>query len=106
MLQQEHGPDWEFKVMQGMGLAFASREKMQSSLEQEARAGWELAGKLSDGRIMLRRPISAREQDALLPEGMNPYRTNTGGTTIILGIILALTLGMVLFTILLMVAAR
>ena len=103
-LQQEYGPDWEFKIMEGLGIAFARREKIQAIVEQEARAGWEFVTRLDNGEIVLRRPIRAREQDVLLPDGVDPYRTDVGRTALVLGIIVALTLGMVLFTVMLVLA--
>ena len=60
--------------------------------------------RLDNGEIVLRRPIRAREQDVLLPDGVDPYRTDVGRTALVLGIIVALTLGMVLFTVMLVLA--
>jgi hypothetical protein len=103
-MQQEYGPDWEFKVMDGIGLVFASREKFRSILEQEARAGWQLETRLNDGEIVVRRPIRAREQDALLPPDFDPYRTEVGQPTLVKALVVALVLGLVLFTVLLVLA--
>jgi hypothetical protein len=103
-LQQEYGPDWEFKVMDGIGLIFARREKIQEIVDQEARAGWELVTRLDEGEIVLRRPISARAQDPLLSPDVDPYRTEVGQATLVKVVVVTLVLGMVLFTVLLVLA--
>lgn len=103
-LQEEYGPDWEFKIMEGLGIAFARREKIQAIVEQEAQAGWGFETRLGDGEIVLRRPISARQQDALLSPDFDPYRTEVGQTTLVKVVVVTLVLGMVLFTVLLVLA--
>ncbi len=78
-LQEEMDDEWEFKVMRSYFAAFGNPQKLQHMLDEEARAGWEMAGKLDDSRIYLKRPKSAREGDPLLGPGVDPYRTQYGG---------------------------
>ena len=66
---------FEFKILRSYSFAFAGRERIRSVLDEEARAGWELAEKLDSGRLVLRRPRSKRDSDRGLPAGLDPYRT-------------------------------
>jgi hypothetical protein len=45
---------------------------------EESRAGWVLVEKFDDGRLRFKRPVTAREKDAQLPAGVDPYRTRYG----------------------------
>ena len=100
-LQEELGADWEFKIVRGGLYMFGNPQKLRQMLEEEARAGWEMAGKLDDDRIFLKRPRSARKRDHLLEPGIDPYRTDYGslsgksGTFVIVGLLI---LGVLLFT--------
>lgn len=89
-LKEDKSGNWEYKIIRGMIGAFRSEARMQRVLEVEAQASWELAMKLDDDRMVLRRPRSARGQDVNLDPGVRPYRTNYGGKTIpiILGMLM------------------
>ena len=78
-LQEELGTDWEFKIVRGSLSAFGNPRKLQQMLQEEARAGWDMAGKLDNDRVFLKRLKSARAMDHLLEPGVDPYRTNYGG---------------------------
>lgn len=70
--------DWEFKILRSTTNAFRRQELLGRALEEEALGGWELVEKFDDGRLRLKRPIAARQGDALLPAEYNPYRTQFG----------------------------
>jgi hypothetical protein len=55
--------------------------------------------KFDDSRIRFKRPANAREQDAYLPEGVEPYRTQYGTPAVLyaflaIGIVLVLGLAL------------
>jgi len=75
---EELEEDWEFKIVRSNSAAFGKREVLQTLLREEAVAGWKMVEKFDDSRIRFKRPRSAREQDAYLPEGVDPYRTLYG----------------------------
>lgn len=91
-LEHRFGRAWEFKVLRGMAFAFGNPDRLQEALTDESAAGWELAQKLDDNRLILRRPVTARENDILLGDNYNPYREHYGSGYVWL---LALTLGLV-----------
>lgn len=65
--------DWEYKILWGMSrTAFSNPEVMHEALEDESKAGWTLFEKLDNRRLRLKRPVSARAQDASLD--FDPYR--------------------------------
>jgi hypothetical protein len=68
--------DWEFKIIRSTVGTFKNPAKMRAILEQEARAGWVLVEKFDYSRIRLKRPASARANDANLD--FDPYRTSVG----------------------------
>lgn len=69
--------NWEFKIVRsGIG-EFGNPKTFQALLEQEARAGWVLVEKFDNSRVRFKRPISARQNDRNLPEGVDPYRTDS-----------------------------
>jgi hypothetical protein len=72
---EELNEDWEFKIVRANSAAFRKPEALQKLLQEEAVAGWTMLEKFDDSRIRFKRPRSAREQDAYLPEGIDPYRT-------------------------------
>lgn len=69
---------WEFKIMRSATGAFRNPQVLQSTLQQESLGAWELLEKFDDERLRLRRPIAARKEDANLPRGYDPYRTQVG----------------------------
>jgi hypothetical protein len=70
--------DWEFKIIRSVTNAFKNPEVLASVLEEERIGGWELVEKFDDGRLRFKRPKSARQNDAMLPPGYDPYRTQHG----------------------------
>jgi hypothetical protein len=94
LVQQDTDHEFEYKILHGHLGAFRKPERLQSALEQESRAQWELAVTLDDQRIVLRRPHTARSRDVLLGTEANPYRTQIGGA--ISGRALAVLIGVVL----------
>ena len=84
---EDLGHDWEFKIVRSSTNAFRKPETLHKLLREEGVAGWEMLEKLDDSRIRLKRPRSAREQDAYLPQGMDPYRTQYGAPAVMYGLI-------------------
>ncbi len=97
-MKNDKSGEWEYKIIRGTLGEFRSEARMQRALEAESRASWELAMKLDDERLVLRRHRSARSQDANLDPGVRPYRTDYGGKTILLIVgMLLLILGVIAF---------
>ena len=69
---------WEFKILRSMRSEFKDRQRLQQILHEEGQAGWALVEKFDDGRIRLKRPASAKRNDAQLP--FDPYRAYYGRT--------------------------
>jgi hypothetical protein len=87
----------EYKVLRSHTLAFAREARLRSILDEEARAGWEMAAKLDAGRLMLRRPRTCRDADALLPADVDPYRISVDpNVPMIAGLVIAVILALVL----------
>lgn len=76
--QDDLNNDWEFKIVRSDTAAFRKPEVLKNLLEEEARAGWVMLEKFDDSRIRFKRPRSARARDAILPPGVDPYRTQYG----------------------------
>ena len=76
--QKDLAEDWEFKILRSATNGFKKPENLRMILDEEARAGWVLVEKFDNGRIRLKRPAAARENDRSL--GFDPYRTYTGAT--------------------------
>ena len=70
--------DWEFKIVRATTAVFRNPRNLQRLLEEEGRAGWVLVEKFDNMRIRLKRPRSARANDATLPAGVDPYRVHYG----------------------------
>jgi hypothetical protein len=68
--------DWEFKILRSVTGKFRDAAWLQSILDEEARAGWQLVEKFDNARVRLKRPASARARDATL--GFDAYRTSVG----------------------------
>jgi hypothetical protein len=99
-LEGQEGGDgrYEYKILRSSFGAFANRTKRQAALDEEARAGWELAAKLDNDRLILRRPVSMRGADPVLPPEVDPYRVQVGANLpVIVGLLIAVLLGMVVF---------
>ncbi len=66
----------EYKVLQSQTPLFASTDKMQEVLAEEAKAGWRLLEKEDNFRLKLQRDISFRDNDANLD--IDAYRSTVG----------------------------
>jgi hypothetical protein len=95
-LRQTYGPGWEFKLLRSAAFGFTNEETLHEALAEEGAAGWQLARQLDSNRLILRRPVAARADDALLGEHYNPYREYYGhGHLVLIGVVLAvLVLGL------------
>ena len=76
--RDELADDWEFKIVRSSTGAFRRPENLSRLIEEEAPAGWQLVEKFDNNRVRFKRPRSARQRDAQLPEGMDPYRSHYG----------------------------
>ena len=88
--------EWEFKIVRADTPVFRRPEVMEQVIEQEAMSGWILLEKLDDHRIRFKRPQRARQQDAYLPEGVDPYRTHYGGSGQTVGLMILVLIGIAL----------
>lgn len=93
--REELDGDWEFKIMRSVTNAFSNPQTLADALEVEALGGWQMVEKFDDGRVRLKRPAAARQNDAMLPAGYDPYRTRYGISeaqlaAIIIGVIFCL----------------
>jgi hypothetical protein len=68
--------NWEFKILRSITSKFRDPVWLRQILEEEARAGWTLVEKFDDSRIRLKRPASARRNDATLD--FDPHRSWVG----------------------------
>ena len=76
--QDDLSNDWEFKIVRSESGAFRKPEVLRKLIEEEARVGWVMLEKFDDRRVRFKRPRSARTRDALLPPGVDAYRTRYG----------------------------
>ncbi|NUM47386.1 MAG: hypothetical protein HUU38_22015 [Anaerolineales bacterium] len=99
---EEVNGDWEFKIVRCATEQFKKPEVFQQMVEEESLAGWQLLEKLDNNRVRFKRPVSARKRDAMLPAGVDPYRTQFGISEGALGATIAgiFILGVVIFVIL------
>lgn len=74
----ELNEQWEFKIVRSVTSEFKKPDTFRQLLEEESVSGWELLEKLDDGRVRFKRPIAQRRRDAMLPQGVDPYRTQWG----------------------------
>jgi len=95
--REELEEDWEFKIVRANSPAFRKPEVLQKLLQEEAVAGWTMVEKFDDSRIRFKRPRSAREQDAYLPEGVDPYRTSYGAAAFLYGVLIVGVLLLIVF---------
>ena len=96
--------DWEFKIIRSNFEAFRKPDTLHRVIEEEARAGWQFVEKFDNNRVRFKRSANAHANDHSLPPDVAPYRTHVGQTSataagIFIGMMLLLTLGLVLFTI-------
>ncbi len=73
---QDLSGEWEFKILRSMTGAFKNPQRLKEILEQERQAGWEFVEKFDNDRIRLKRPASARIEDA--SRSIDPYRSYVG----------------------------
>lgn len=73
---QDVAEAWEFKILRSAASQFRNPVWLRNILEEEARAGWTMIEKFDNGRVRLKRPASARANDATL--GFDPYRSWVG----------------------------
>ena len=92
--QDDLNNDWEFKIVRSESGAFRKSEALKKLIEEEARAGWVMLEKFDDRRIRFKRPRRARTRDALLPLGVDPYRTRYGSPTTQYALLATMVLGL------------
>lgn len=88
--------DWEFKIVRSATEQFKKPEIFQQMVEDESLAGWQLLEKLDNSRVRFKRPVSARKRDAMLPAGVDPYRTQYGISENMMGLWVAVTILLVM----------
>jgi hypothetical protein len=93
--QGDLNSDWEFKIVRSESGAFRKPEILRKLIEEEARAGWVMLEKFDDRRVRFKRSHSARTRDALLPPGVDAYRTRYGSPTAQYAMLATLVLGLV-----------
>jgi hypothetical protein len=93
--QDDLSHDWEFKIVRSESGAFRKPEILRKLIEEEARAGWVMLEKFDDRRVRFKRSHSARTRDALLPPGVDAYRTRYGSPTAQYAMLATLVLGLV-----------
>ena len=75
---QDLGGEWEFKIVRANWGVFRNPAVLAKLVAEEAQAGWILLEKFDNTRVRFKRPVSARRDDARLPGGVDPYRTQYG----------------------------
>jgi hypothetical protein len=93
--QDDLSNDWEFKIVRSESGAFRKPEVLRKLIEEETRAGWVMLEKFDDRRVRFKRPRSARTRDALLPPGVDPYRTRYGAPSAQYALLATIVLGLV-----------
>lgn len=98
--------DWEFKILRSATGRFKHAEELNKALAEEAEAGWVLLEKFDNGRIRLKRPASAKENDKSLR--LDPYQTvyGTSDTQLAAMIVAGVATVVVLMFAIISVAAR
>lgn len=89
--------DWEFKIVRSSTPMFRKPEVLRQVREEESLAGWTLLEKLDDSRLRFKRPTKAGRRDDQLPAGIDPYRTQIGGSTNVRMLVLSLATVLLLF---------
>jgi hypothetical protein len=92
-LEQELGPEWEFKVVRSLGGGFRGLDALREVMEAEAEADWEIAHKIDDGRLIFKRQVLAQYDDHLRKPHVKPYREYYGRSY---AIVVALLIGVLL----------
>jgi hypothetical protein len=92
---EELDGEWEFKIVRSEFPVFRNRNKLAQVVEEEALAGWQMLEKLDDNRIRFKRHVSNRRRDEMLPQQVDPYRTQIGGlggAAVVAGLLVGLLL--------------
>ena len=84
---------FEFKIIRGGINAFRNQDYLLQVLDKEMQGSWELAEKIDNGRVVLRRGINSKLQDEHLDADYDPYGVNYGSgnsnaVAILLGLVL------------------
>ena len=94
-MQDDLSNDWEFKIVRSESGAFRKPEVLRKLIEEEARAGWVMLEKFDDRRIRFKRSRSSRTRDALLPPGVDAYRTRYGAPSAQYAVLATTLIGLV-----------
>ena len=92
---EELDGEWEFKIVRSEFPVFRNRNRLAQVVEEEALAGWQMLEKLDDSRIRFKRHVSNRRRDDMLPQQVDPYRTQIsgfGGPAVVIGLVVGLLL--------------
>ena len=93
--QDDLSNDWEFKIVRSESGAFRKPEVLRKLIEEEARAGWVMLEKFDDRRVRFKRSRSSRTRDALLPPGVDAYRTRYGAPSAQYAVLATTLIGLV-----------
>jgi hypothetical protein len=98
--------DWEFKIVRSSTPMFRKPEVLRQVREEESLAGWTLLEKLDDSRLRFKRPAKAGKRDDQLPAGIDPYRTQIGGSDNVRVLIIAILIPVFLALFVFLVSLR
>jgi len=93
--QDDLNNDWEFKIVRSESGAFRKSEVLKKLIEEEARAGWVMLEKFDNRRVRFKRSRRARTRDALLPPGVDAYRTRYGSSSARFAVMASVLIGLV-----------
>jgi hypothetical protein len=95
--------EWEFKIVRANTGVFRNPAELEKLVKEEAVAGWTLLEKFDNSRVRFKRPITARQNDSHLPQGVDPYRTHYGMNPMLFVLIMVAVIvgGSLAFTLLL-----
>jgi hypothetical protein len=85
---QDLAAEWEFKIVRANTGVFRNPAELAKLVKEESLAGWILLEKFDNTRIRFKRPVSARQDDYRLPQGVDPYRTQYGMSPVWFALIL------------------
>jgi hypothetical protein len=85
---QDMDGGWEFKIVRANTGVFRNPAEFEKLVNEEAQSGWILLEKFDNTRVRFKRPLSARRNDASLPQGVDPYRTQYGLSPLVFALIL------------------
>jgi hypothetical protein len=90
---QDLAGEWEFKIVRANTGVFRKPAELAKLVKEESLAGWILLEKFDNTRIRFKCPVSARQDDYRLPQGVDPYRTQYGMSPWIFAVILTGVIG-------------